>query len=321
MTAPTALENRIAKLQRHLAKWARRTGVTCYRVYERDLPDQPLIVDWYDGDAVVWLYRRTRDETEAAHGEFVAAALDSVARGLELAPERVVAKERRVQEDRQAGAGQYGRLGEAGRVKSVRERELTFEVNLSDYLDVGLFLDHRPTRQLVEERARDLDVLNLFAYTGSFTVAAIRGGARSSTTVDLSNTYLDWAARNFQHNDFAPSDRHRLVRADALRFLDEAVAAPRRYGLIVCDPPTFSNSKGMEHDFAVERDHAGLIERCLALLAAGGALLFSTNARGFELDRIALAGRRIDDWTARTTPEDYKGRTPHQCFWITPAPR
>ncbi len=314
MPSDSPLANRLAKVQRHLRKWARRTDVTCWRVYEKDLPDHPLIVDWYDGDAVVWTMRRTRDETPAAEEAFVASALDAVAQGLEVPADRIHVKRRERQKDRQSGEGQYTRLAERGVVRVVRERDLSFEVNLSDYLDTGLFLDHRETRRLVRAECAGADVLNLFAYTASFTVAAIAGGARTTTTVDLSNTYLDWAARNLTLNGTTPADRHRLVRADALRFLFEAPASPRRYSRIVCDPPTFSNSKGMDHDFVVERDHPSLIRACHALLEAGGILWFSTNQRGFELSTDGLDGLAIREITAATLPEDFKDRRPHRCW-------
>ncbi len=314
MPTDSPLANRISKVQRHLKKWARRTGVTCWRVYDKDLPDHPLIVDWYDGDAVVWTMRRTRDDTDAADDAFVAGALEAVQAGLELAPERVHAKRRERQRDRQSGEGQYTRLAERHVVKVVAEHDLVFEVNLSDYLDTGLFLDHRETRRVVRESCAGQDVLNLFAYTGSFTVAAIKGGARTTTTVDLSNTYLDWAARNLALNGAVAADRHRLVRADAMHFLFEAPLSSRRYGTIVCDPPTFSNSKGMEREFAVDRDHVDLIRSCHALLEPGGTLWFSTNQRGFELASAELPPFDVREVTAETLPEDFKGRRPHRCW-------
>ncbi|MHC5068621.1 MAG: class I SAM-dependent methyltransferase, partial [Planctomycetota bacterium] len=202
------LANRLRKRFRHLRKWARRSEVSCFRLYDRDIPEFPLIVDWYDGAAVAWIHRRTRDDTDAAHHAFRQLCHDEIVSGLDLAPDAVFIKER----GRQRGSEQYERLAERGNLHTVDEHGLRFEVNLSDYLDTGLFLDHRPTRALVRNRAHGRHVLNLFAYTGSFTVHAAAGGAATTTTVDLSATYQAWTARNLTLNNLA-GDRsaHRLI--------------------------------------------------------------------------------------------------------------
>ena len=198
-------------------------------------------------------------------------------------------------------------------VKTVREQGLSFEVNLSDYLDTGLFLDHRPTRARVRAEATGKAVLNLFAYTGAFTCYARAGGATASVTVDLSNTYLEWAGRNLALNGFALDASHRLERADCLAWLARAAEGGPRYDLIVCDPPTFSNSTAMTHDFSVGRDHPGLLERCRALLRPGGVLYFSTNFRGFELTG-GTAGFALEDLTEASIPEDFRNRRIHRCW-------
>jgi 23S rRNA (cytosine1962-C5)-methyltransferase len=308
------LANRFARVHKHLRKWARRTDVSCYRLYEKDIADQPLIVDWYDGDAVVWAFPRTRNETPEQERAWLAAVVEAARAGLQLPEERVWLKRRAQQKDRQEGDGQYHRLGDRRAVKPVREQGLQFEVNLSDYLDTGLFLDHRPTRARVRDESAGKAVLNLFAYTGAFTCYARAGGAARTLTVDLSNTYLEWARRNLALNAFALDERHRLERADCLAWLGRAASVgDERFDLIVCDPPTFSNSTAMEHDFSVGRDHPWLLERCRALLAPGGVLYFSTNFRGFELTG-GTAGFTIEDITESSIPEDFRNRRIHGCW-------
>jgi 23S rRNA (cytosine1962-C5)-methyltransferase len=310
---PAQLANRLAKVQKERRRWAPSFGATCWRIYEKDLPDQPLIVDWYDGVAVVWLLDRTRNETEADEDRWAGEVLAAVQRGLKLSSDQVFVKRRRRQKDRQEG-GQYQRTGDAGVERIVTEADLRFVVNCSDYLDTGLFLDHRPLRARVRADARDRRVLNLFAYTGSFTVHARAGGARSTTTVDLSNTYLAWAERNLALNGFAPDDRHTIVRADCLRWLTEA--KPAAYDLIVCDPPAFSNSTAMRDSFAVDRDHGRLLAACRRLLAPGGTLWFSCNLRGFALTSPP-PGLAVEDCSAWTVPADFRNRKIHQCWRLT----
>jgi 23S rRNA G2069 N7-methylase RlmK/C1962 C5-methylase RlmI len=307
------LANRFRRVHRHLRKWAKRTDVSCYRIYEKDIADQPLIVDWYDGDAVVWAFARTRNETPEQESAWLEHVVAAVAAGLELDRAKIFLKRRAPQKDRQSGEGQYEKLESRRAAKNVREQGLLFEVNLSDYLDTGLFLDHRPTRALVREQAAGKAMLNLFAYTGSFTCYARAGGASATRTVDLSNTYLDWAQRNLALNGFTESAEHRLVKADCLAWLAEAPHAVERYDLIVCDPPTFSNSTSMRRPFAIEKDHGWLLAQCRALLRPGGVIYFSTNYRGFEL-REPPPGMMVDDITERSIPEDFRNRKIHQCW-------
>ncbi len=312
----TQLTNRIARVFKHRRKWAARSGVTCFRIYDRDIPDQPLVVDWYDGEAVVWTFDRTRNETPEQEAAWLAAVDACVREGLGLSAEKVFRKERRRQQDRthaKGGDGQYARLAQAARSKTVTEHGLRFEVNLSDYLDTGLFLDHRPLRRRVREESRGRRVLNLFAYTGSFTVYARAGGAAATTTVDLSNTYLEWARRNGELNGFAQGHGHGQVKADVLSWI--AGALDQRYDLIICDPPTFSNSTAMAKSWSVERDHPWLLWRLHDRLEPGGTAYFSTNCRGFRLADSGLpAFATIEDLTAATTDEDFQDRTPHRCW-------
>lgn len=317
-----ALANRLRKRQKHLRKWAWRSNVTCYRLYDRDIPEYPLIVDWYnggahDGEAVVWLYDRTRDETDEEAEAWRDQAFAEIKEGLALADEQIFVKAREIQR----GNAQYERLNQTGVMRVVAEQGLRFEVNLSDYLDTGLFLDHRTTRAMVRELAADRRVLNLFAYTGSFTCYAIAGGARATCTVDLSKTYCDWTLRNFRHNGFEQGEQHNVIQADCLAFLKEEITRGVGYDLIVCDPPTFSNSKRMEAgSFDVARDQADLIADCAALLNDGGALFFSTNARGFKLDEKPLPNKlSVTQLTPQTIPEDFRNKRIHQC-WRLQAP-
>lgn len=311
------LANRLRKRQRHLRKWARRADVTCYRLYERDIPAFPLIVDWYDGAVVVWLLSRRKGET-AVSPAFRQQIITEICAGLDVTAADIFFKERARQQGLQT---QYERVAQQQSVRIVAEQGLRFEVNLSDYLDTGLFLDHRPTRALVRNRAHGQRVLNLFAYTGSFTCYAIAGGARQTTTVDLSRTYCDWAARNLAHNGFTTGKRHRILTADCLQFLQEAAQRRERYDLIVCDPPTFSNSKQMKAaSFDVVRDHPALIAACARLLARDGVLLFSTNAQKFELETAVLPSTlHAADITDQTIPPDFRNPRVHQCWLLSPS--
>lgn len=310
------LANRLKKRQKHLRKWARGNEITCYRLYERDIPEYPCIVDWYDGEAVVWLYERTRDETAAQQAHFRQDTIDQILDGLSLEPAQLFIKERAVQSGLQS---QYERYGRHHHVRIVQEHGLHFEVNLSDYLDTGLFLDHRPSRHRVREIASGKRFLNLFAYTGSFTVYAIAGGAPQTTTVDLSQTYCQWAARNLAHNQFTESRLHQIIAHDCLQYLQEAKRRGEQYDMIVCDPPTFSNSKKMQQaSFSVQRDHVPLLLACRDVLAPSGELIFSNNARGFTLDNDALSPYfTIEDITQQSIPEDFRNRRIHTCFRLS----
>jgi len=310
--AEFALANRLRKRQRHLRKWARRNGVTCYRLYERDIPDYPLIVDWYDGEAVVWFYRRTRDETDKEIQIWQRQSLIEIYDGLDLLPEQLFIKERQ----RQVGPGQYERMHEQDQVRVVEEQGVKFEVNLSDYLDTGLFLDHRNTRVQVRDLAQNKRVLNLFAYTGSFTCYAIAGGARATTTVDLSRTYCEWTQRNLRHNGFQEGKYNSVIQADCLTFLQDEVDRGSTYDMIICDPPTFSNSKRMESNaFDVERDYPDLIHDCQQLLNPGGTIFFSSNARSFKLDfELLPQDLKIQELTPQSLPEDFRNQRVHRCW-------
>jgi 23S rRNA (cytosine1962-C5)-methyltransferase len=306
------LANRLQRVYRHLRKWARRTEVTCFRVYEKDIPDQPLIVDWYDGRALVYAMRRTKDETPEAREAWLEEVEAEVREGLGVDDETLYFKERR----RRKGLDQYQKEADERQEFVVAEQGHRFIVNLSDYHDTGLFLDHRNTRKIVEGEARRKRVLNLFCYTGTFSVYAAAGGAASTLSVDISNTYLAWSERNFELNGLDPRTNS-LEREDVLAWLPKAVAAARTFDLIVCDPPTFSNSKKMRGFFDIGVQHPGIINDCLRLLSPQGVLYFSTNFRGFKLREEELLPCGLEEISEKTVPEDYRNKRIHRCWRIT----
>ncbi len=297
----TEFSNRLRKNHRHWGKWARRRGISCYRIYDRDIPQFPLLIDWYEGEVHAQTY--IRSDVELSEQD-LAPLLCEV---LEIPEEKLAFKSRQ----QQKGDSQYTRISPYRRPRIVHEAGLAFEVDLHSYLDTGLFLDHRNTRALVRERAEDKRLLNLFAYTGSFTVYAAAGGAAGSVTVDLSNTYQDWSRRNFELNQLDLA-RHQLVREDVFKYLYLAQKNKERFDLIVLDPPSFSNSKRMRDTLDIQRDHPKLLEGCVQLLNPGGEIIFSNNLRKFKIDPVIAAhGTEI---TRQTIPDDFKRHTAHRCW-------
>ena len=298
--------NRLRKRFRHLRRWARREGIVCFRVYDREIPELPIAVDWYDGRLHLSVFVGDAAIHDAAWVDVMLATAGEV---LEVPPEARFAKIRRPQ--RKGEQGQYERVGERGAQFVVREAGLAFRVNLSDYVDTGLFLDHRRLRARVRDEASGRDMLNLFAYTGGFSVYAAAGGARSTTTVDLSNTYLDWARDNLELNGFR-GRAHQFVRADVEEFVTHS--AERQFDLVVVDPPTFSNSKRMRGVLDLRRDHPALLAHVIRLVRPGGVVYFSTNARRFRLEAPALAASEI---TAETVSPDFTRHHSHRAWRIT----
>lgn len=306
------LANRLRRNRKHLGKWARREGVTCWRLYDRDIPEVAITVDDYEGALVVADVRRARHDEVLDDGwlDEVAAAVKDVTGAAE-----VHHKTRRRMADRQATGAQYQKLGQGGAWREVGEGGRRFLVNLSDYLDTGLFLDHRRTRALVAAEAAGKRVLNLFAYTGSFTVYAATAGAVSTLTVDMSNTYLDWAAENFRRNRMDPAT-NALERADVVAWL-AAYRGPK-FDVVVVDPPTFSNSKKMQGSFDVLRDHVALLTGVARVTTPGaGVIWFSTNHRGFRLDERALPAFARAERTHDTVPPDFGYSKPHRAWRLT----
>lgn len=300
--------NRLRKNQRHWAKWARRRDIGCYRLYDREIPEFPLAVDWYQGEVHVQHFARKGRETLDLSAE--RAIGDTICEALTIPDTALAFKTRQ----RQRGMAQYEKTGKHGRRSLVSEGGLQFEVDLHSYLDTGLFLDHRETRALIRQRAKERRMLNLFAYTGSFSVYAAAGGARATTSVDLSNTYLNWTRRNLDLNGFS-GEAHQLVRSDVSEFLQRARRERRVYGLIVLDPPSFSNSKKMQETLDLQRDHQHLVESCLDLLTPNGELYFSTNKRRFKLDPALISRPGCEEITRQTLADDFKRNPAHRC-WI-----
>ncbi|MDH3343371.1 MAG: bifunctional 23S rRNA (guanine(2069)-N(7))-methyltransferase RlmK/23S rRNA (guanine(2445)-N(2))-methyltransferase RlmL, partial [Gammaproteobacteria bacterium] len=305
-------ENRLRKNFKHIKKWARKNDVSCYRVYDADIPQYSMAVDIYENWVHVQEYEapKTVDAAKAFHR--INAALPIIACVLEIDPNNVVLKTRKIQ----SGSEQYVKQDDKKRSMVVHEFDLKFKVNLYDYLDTGLFLDHRNARKLLFKYSQGRSFLNLFAYTGTATVYAAAGGARSTTTVDMSNTYIEWAKDNLKLNKFT-SRSHQFIQADCTQWLWDAKRAGHRYQLIFLDPPTFSNSKKMTQTFDVTRDHVDLIDNTMRLLEDDGMLIFSCNAKKFKLDLAKLQNYYIQDITALTVSEDFKKKPMHKCWCIS----
>jgi 23S rRNA (guanine2445-N2)-methyltransferase / 23S rRNA (guanine2069-N7)-methyltransferase len=311
--------NRLRKNFAALGDWARAEGIACYRIYDADMPEYAFSIDLYQAsatepaDGARWVYVQEyappstvdADKARARREEVFATIPDE----LRVARERIYLRTRK----RQKGGAQYTKLAEVGRFETVAEGGLEFLVNFTDHLDTGLFLDHRPTRGRLRELAAGKRFLNLFGYTGAATVYAAAGGARSTLTIDLSRTYLDWAKRNLELNGFVDSAKHRLLQDDVLGWLGRG--GTERFDLIFLDPPTVSRSKRMAGDFDIQRDHHRLIVALLKRLAPRGLLVFSNNFRKFKIDDFP--GLDVRDVTATTIPRDF-ARNPkiHQCFEI-----
>lgn len=305
-------QNRLRKVWRHVSRTARKQGIACFRFYDHDLPEFPFAIDWYDGAVHLAEYLRRHGMEEEEHEAWLQACVAAVSEVLEVEKDLVFLKRRQRKAGRQ---GQYQKFGEETVERIVPESDLSFIVNLTDYLDTGLFLDHRVTRGMVRDVAAGKKVLNLFCYTGSFSVYAAKGGAAHVTSVDLSNTYLHWTKRNLQYNKLYAPEKHDIIPADVLQWMNEAPSAT--YDLIVCDPPTFSNSKKMHSEFDVQRDHVHLLRQLIRLLRPGGVIYFSNNYTKFQLEENAFPEVTIKDITAATTPFDFAGKLKRVCFLIT----
>jgi 23S rRNA (cytosine1962-C5)-methyltransferase len=307
------LRNRVEKNARALAPWAKRADVTAYRLFDRDIPELPLLVDWYDGRLHVAEVVPTDGMVGPDHASFVDALIEAAAEGARVPRERVFVKRRAPRKGGAAPAIEDD--GAPGERFVVREHGMKLVVQLAGRLDTGLFLDHRETRRLVRGESAGKAVLNLFSYTGAFTVAAAVGGAARSVSVDLNRAYCAWAAENLALNGIDAS-AHAIVEADAFSYLEEARRAGARFDVVVLDPPTVSKSKRMAGDLDVQRDHVRLVQGAIAVLRAGGVLWFSNNYRGFRFDPRAAVGADVEDATARTIPRDFKDRRAHFAWRI-----
>ena len=324
--------NRLQKNLKKLAKWARQNHITCYRVYDADLPEYAAAVDIYQGKAYrsqptplaynpvgeqTWVniqeYEPPKSIDQHKADQRLAGLLAEIPHVLGVNREQVFLKIRR----KQRSTDQYEKHGDQGQFHTIEEGGVKLLVNFEDYLDTGLFLDHRPIRMLIQQQAKNKRFLNLFAYTGTATAHAAVGGAKSTTTVDMSNTYINWAKNNMALNKC--TGEHEFIQANCLEWLEHEARQPypRQYDLIFLDPPTFSNSKRMDDVFDIQNDHVQLIKNTVTLLAPDGVLYFSTNFRRFKIDKPALSELNLEDITASTIPEDFS-RNPriHYCWRI-----
>ncbi len=304
--------SRLTKNAQHLRKYPSR-GITCYRVYERDCPDVPLIVDIYEQRVHIAEYEREHSRTLAQQADWWDMVRRIAGEVLGVPIQHVYTKQKR----RQRGLTQHEKQDESGESFFVTENGLKFEVNLRDYVDTGLFLDHRLTRKMVMDQAKEKRFLNLFCYTGSFTVYAAAGGAKSTVSVDLSNTYLEWAERNLKHNKLW-GQQHTLLRDDVMGFLERHIK-PRPgtgYDLAIVDPPTFSNSKSTEADWEVAQTHPEMLRHLIPLMEPGGVIYFSTNYRRFKLAEETLAELGVSwrEISKQTVPPEYRNERIHRCW-------
>ena len=331
--------NRLVKRYKHLKKYARRLGIFAYRLYDKDIPEIPVAVDLYIEDttgalfAVLTEYERSpynndsnkEGKTTASLSELTKAVCDA----LQIPAAQVYEKCRK----RQRGEAQYEKIADSGKRIIMREGKCRFLVNLSDYLDTGLFLDHRPARLAIAESAAGKSVLNLFCYTASFSVHALVNGARRVCSVDLSKNYLQWAAENAGLNGIADSERCRFVQSDVRLFLEQSAKRKERWDIIICDPPTFSNSKRTPQFFDVNRHWQDLIRSCCKVLSADGVLYFSTNSRTLRFNTAALSDNQlgstgenkfvyhntlftVQDISAQSIPEDFRNKRIHRLWKI-----
>lgn len=356
------LENRIAKNLKNLRKWARKNRITCYRIYDKDIPEIPLAIDIYSflpdhiddklslarfigmvNDAVsanskeglefidqekkrtyihMYLYERPYEKNAEEEDQWLLEMKKTIAKVTGIDEERVIIKHRRKQTDGEKRS-QYEKIASEKTIRGlVQEQGQFFIVNLSDYIDTGLFFDHRPLRKIVREESAGKRVLNLFCYTGSFSVYAAEGNASFVESVDLSNTYIDWARTNMSRNGFDSKDKFKYTTNDVFEFLEIKSKSTNennveKYDLIILDPPTFSNSKKTRNTLNINRDWPKLVELCASILNPKGTLYFSTNSRElkFEEEKIP-SGFSCTDISQKTIPEDYRNKKIHRVWKI-----
>lgn len=360
------LENRLAKKYKLLKKWARKERITCYRLYDRDIPEVPVAVDLYEflpdsiSDKIecalymrqtlaeisannisvinelkertyvhLYLYERPYEKDEKEEENWLSLMAKTCSKVLQIPEDHVLTKHRK----KQRGDNQYEKIESKMTVQgTVQECGQLFTVNLSDYIDTGLFMDHRPLRNIVRATAGGKAVLNLFCYTGSFSVYAAEGKANYVESVDMSKTYTTWARKNMELNGFDDRNKYVFTRQDAIGFLNQKNAEVKseskvnRYDLIILDPPTFSNSKSTENVLDINRDWSDLCKKCVNILNPNGTLYFSTNSKRLSFNEEELKSKldsdisiSVTDITEQTIPEDYKGKKLHRCWKIVRA--
>jgi len=331
------LYNRLVKRFRHLRKWARRTETNSFRLYDRDIPEIPLVLDLYDDAVSGALYRKTRTDAMISRDEDANLPADpiddidaeeawlrtmrsAITEAVGVPEHHIFLKKRKQMRNRHDSGVQYSKVAEQSFYRDVREGSLTFRVNLSDYLDTGLFLDSRKKRALIQSESAGKRVLNLFAYTCSLSVCAAKGGAVHVDSVDMSNTYLDWGRINVALNklDAEYNDEHlTLIRSDVLLFIEEARRNRRRWDSIILDPPSFSNSKKMRGTLDIRRDLHNLVDDCLTLLSPKGTLYVSSNAKGINLSGEDFPRYTVKDIRPSLIDEDFKDKRIPACYMIT----
>lgn len=323
------LSNRLQKRYKHLKKWAKRSNVTCYRLYDKDIPEIPLAIDLFNVDfcesdktivagtqfVQVALYNRPYEKSETDEEQWLCAMCNSISNAINIPRTSILTKVRK----QQKGDSQYEKINNQKLEFIVTENLHRFKVNLSDYIDTGLFFDHRPLRQKVEQTSFQKNVLNLFCYTGSFSVYAAAGKACSVTSVDLSNTYLAWAKQNMALNGFLENENYKFIASDVKTFLENQIQQKKQqYDIIILDPPTFSNSKKTSGTLDINRDWSELVGLCTALLSTNGVLYFSTNSKKLKFDDSLLPKNFIaTDITSSTIPEDFRNEKIHRVWEIS----
>ena len=305
-----AFANRLKKNKQGLKNWLKQNQVHAYRVYDADIPEYNVAVDIYGDSAVIFEYAAPKEIDEKTSEKRLQDVISLTAQQLDIAPENIAVKVRK----KQKGEEQYTPMAKQNRTMVVEEFGAKFKVNLFDYLDTGLFLDHRLARRYIQENAKDKRFLNLFAYTGTASVHAAIGGAKAITTVDLSKTYLKWGQDNFALNDIS-NTRYRFEQADCLKWLEYAQG---QYDLIFLDPPTFSNSKRMKDAFDVQNDHIKLLTWVKKILSPSGTLIFSNNKRGFVMDEVGLMGLglKAENISEKTLSPDFKRNKKIHNSWL-----
>ena len=309
MTEGNPLSNRIKKNLKIIRPYLQKNNLSCFRIFDWDMPEYPLCVDVYEDMVHVAEYKTKHPLDDASYQRWMNESLQAIQETLKVDESKLFVKKR----ERQKGITQYEKVAETKEFSTVYENELKFLVNMNDYLDTGLFLDHRITRKMVMDEAKGKQVLNLFAYTGSFSVYALAGGATNVTTVDLSNTYLNWGKENMKVNGFDPV-QHEFVKTDVKEWIKNEPST--LYDIVILDPPTMSRSKMAKTKFDIQSDHPELIHNVLKHMKPGGTLYFSTNFREFQIQPKRLGAKSVIDISLETIPDDFRNKKIHYCWKI-----
>lgn len=301
--------NRLLKVHKQLSKIATKRNITCYRLYDKDMPEHPLIIDVYDKNVVVYEYESKHKLSDEAYNEWHDTCIDIIKVTLQIDEAQLHCKTRRRKKDRES---QYQKIDEKNEFEIVNENNLKFYTNYHDFLDTGLFLDHRITRKMIQDMSANKKVLNLFCYTGSFSIYAAAGGASELWSLDLSNTYIEWGKRNDALNNSTANTKMYWNKCDVLQ---EIAKLPANYfDIIILDPPTFSNSKMMKTHWDVQLHHVQLLTDIYKIVAENGLVVFSNNAKHFELSHEVALKWEVKDITKQTTDFDFQGKLNRVCY-------